>query len=78
MTENYFLINSLEDLIHGVMMGDNVLKFDSGLNERLWKSLYNKLMDKHDREAARSMIKQVESNLRKFCKSPIFSGYSYK
>ena len=63
VTENYFLMNSLEDLIHGVMVGEDALDPDIKTNEKLWKSLYNKLMSKDDRKSARSMIDQVESML---------------
>ena len=60
VTENYFLINSLEDLIHGVMMGEDALDPDNKTNEKLWKSLYYKLMTKDDRKSSRSMVEQIE------------------
>ena len=63
VTENYFLMNSMEDLIQGVMMGEDALDPNNKTNEKLWKSLHNKLMTKDDRKSARSMIDQVESML---------------
>ena len=38
VTENYFLIDGLEDYIHGVMAGDFVIERDSLCEEIFWKS----------------------------------------
>ena len=63
VTENYFLVDSLEDYIHGVMAGDILIEEDSACEEMFWKSLYFKQLDKEDREAARAMVSQVETRL---------------
>ena len=63
VTENYFLVDSLEDYIHGVMAGDILIEEDSSCEEMFWKSLYFKQLDKEDREAARAMVSQVETRL---------------
>ena len=60
VTENYFLINSLDDMIHGMMMGENVLDLKPHQRQRLWKCLYFKLLKKKDRVLARYIIDQIE------------------
>ena len=63
VTENYFLVDSLEDYIHGVMAGDILIEENSSCEEMFWKSLYFKQLESKDREAARAMIRQVETKL---------------
>ena len=60
VTENYFLVDSLEDIIHGLMMGESVMQGHSH-ERRLWLSLYNSLLDRADREVARNILSQVEA-----------------
>ena len=63
VTENYFLKNSLDDILHGLMMGQNAREETSEMNEILWKSLYYKLLNAEERSHVRSVIKQVEIGL---------------
>ena len=63
VTENYFLVDGLEDYIHGVMAGDIVVEKDSLCEEIFWKSLYFQQLGREEREVARSMMKQVEERL---------------
>ena len=65
VTENYFLIDSLEDYIHGVMTGDIVIEKDYRCEEMFWKSLYFKQLGNEDRKVARAMIDQVENILNR-------------
>ena len=65
VTENYFLIDGLEDYIHGVMAGDIVIERDSLCEEIFWKSLYFKQLGRADRQVARAMMGQVESMLNR-------------
>ena len=62
MTENYFLADSLEELIHGLMMGESVMTGED-YEERLWLSLYNNLLDREERAVARNIINQVQAGL---------------
>lgn len=66
VTENYFLKNSLDDLLHGLMMGENVREETSELNEKLWKSLYFKFLNAEERSHARSLIQQIEIGLSEY------------
>ena len=65
VTENYFLVDSLDDWIHGMMVSDANL-FDNGDevkekdNEIFWKAMYYKILNKDDRKLVRAMQKQVE------------------
>ena len=63
MTENYLLEANLEDLVHGLVTGESVLEPGTRDNERIWRSLYFKLLDKEGRRVARSMLQQVEIGL---------------
>ena len=67
VTENYFLDDSLDDWIHGMMIGDMLLADDSdGTDEKIfWKYLYYKHLNKTERKRVRSMINQVESRISK-------------
>ena len=42
VTENYFLVDSLDDWVHGMMTGDKLLDDDSnGLEEeKFWREMY--------------------------------------
>lgn len=62
VTENYFLADSLEQLIHGLMMGESVMSGEDH-EERLWLSLYNNLLDREQRAVARNIINQVQAGL---------------
>ena len=62
VTENYFLVDSLEEIIHGLMMGESVMSGQAH-ERRLWLSLYNNLLDKEDRKVARSIMDQVQEGL---------------
>ena len=62
-TWHYFLVDSLEDYIHGVMAGNILIEENSSCEEMIWKSLYFKQLESNDREAARAMIRQVETKL---------------
>ena len=72
VTENYFLIDSLDDWIHGLMTGDMLLEDDSdGTVEKMfWKAMYYKNLGSEDRSAVRAMINQVEkmtTNNKELC-----------
>ena len=63
VTENYFLADSLDDWVHGLMAGKELLygySTRTGEQEVFWKAMYYKLLDKGDREAVRAMRDQVE------------------
>ena len=62
LTENYFLADSLEELIHGLMMGESVMSGEH-YEERLWRWLYNNLLDSEERAVARNIIDQVQAGL---------------
>ena len=62
VTENYFLVDSLEEIIHGLMMGESVMSGHTH-ERRLWLNLYNNLLDRKDREVARSLMDQVQEGL---------------
>ena len=48
VTENYFLEDSLEDWLHGVMLGETSLGAQDGREEELlWKLIYNKVADRY-------------------------------
>jgi len=65
VTENLFSIDSLEDYIHGVMMGKSIIQYNYNCEELFWKPLYNKLLDKEERQVSRAIIKQVEQEILK-------------
>jgi len=62
VTENYFLADSLDDWVHGIMTGENLIEDDSdGLEEEIfWRAMYFKHLKRVDREAVRAMRDQVE------------------
>ena len=61
VTENFLLHNSLEDLVHTLLLGEHALEPSGKDHELLWKNLYFKHLNKDDRETARSIMRQVES-----------------
>ena len=65
VTENSFSIDSLEDFIHGVMVGNSIVQYNYNCEELFWKSLYNKLLGKEERSVARAMMEQVEQDIDK-------------
>ena len=73
VTENYFLVDSLDDWVHGMMMGEKLTGDNSdGLEEEIfWKEMYYRGLDRDDRAEIRAMIEQVEYMANKnqnFCK----------
>ena len=73
VTENYFLVDSLDDWVHGMMVGDKLIENKSdGLEEKIfWKEMYYRALGKDDRAEIRAMIEQVEymaNNNQNICK----------
>ena len=62
VTENYFLEDSLEDWVHGMMTGEMLMDDDSdGLDEEIfWKAIYFRYLKAENRKAVRAMMNQVE------------------
>jgi len=63
VTENYFLVDSLGDWVHGIMAGKELLNgYESrpGVEERFWRSMYFKQLDKYERKTVRTMMSQVQ------------------
>ena len=64
LTENYFLVDSLEDWIHGMMIGgENLIDTDiekQKEEELFWKAMYYRHLNKDDRKLVRTMRDQVE------------------
>ena len=62
LTENYFLEDSLDDWVHGMMTGEDLIHDASdGLDEEIfWKAMYYKNLERKDREIIREMRDQVE------------------
>ena len=62
VTENYFLVDSLDDWVHGMMTGANLIDDEStGLEEEIfWRAMYFKHLGREDREEIRAMRDQVE------------------
>ena len=62
VTENYLMVDSLDDLVHGVMIGEEAIGGDYNRRdeERVWRSLYYQSLDQRDRQALRAMRDQVE------------------
>ena len=54
VTENYFLADSLDDWVHGMMTEMEPIE------ENLWRAMYFKHLEKKDREAVRFMMNQLE------------------
>ena len=62
VTENYFLVDSLDDWVHGMMTGENLIDDESDGTEegRFWKAMYYRELGKEDRAEIRAMREQVE------------------
>ena len=62
VTENFLLVDSIDDLVHGVMIGEEAIggDYNSRDEERLWRSLYYKTLHHKDRRALKAMRDQVE------------------
>ena len=66
ITENYLLVDSLDDLVHGIMIGEEAIGGDYNRRdeERVWKSLYYQTLEQADRRALRAIRDQVEEMAR--------------
>ena len=62
VTENYFLADSVDDWVHGMMTGESLIDEESSNleDEIFWRAMYFKHLDREDREAVRAMRDQVE------------------
>ena len=62
VTENFLLVDSIDDLVHGVMIGEEAIggDYNSRDEEILWRSLYYKTLHHSDRRALQAMRDQVE------------------
>ena len=62
VTENYFLVDSLDDWIHGMMMGEKLIAdYSDELEEEIfWKEMYYRGLGRDDRAEIRAMMDQVE------------------
>ena len=67
VTENYFLVDSLDDWVHGMMTGYTLLDEDSdGLEEeKFWREMYYRGLGRDDRAEIRAMRDQVEYMINK-------------
>ena len=64
ITENYFLSDSLEDWVHGMMTDKELLHGHSSRSrvaDVFWKGMYYKLLDREGRKVVRAMRDQVEN-----------------
>ena len=62
ITENYLLVDSIDDLVHGVMIGEEAIGGDYNTRDEeiLWRSLYYQTLRHTDRRALKAMRDQVE------------------
>ena len=62
ITENYLLVDSIDDLVHGLMIGKEAIygDYNSRDEEILWRSLYYQTLQHSDRRALKAMRDQVE------------------
>ena len=62
ITENYLLVDSIDDLVHGVMIGEEAIGGDYNRRDEeiLWRSLYYQTLQHSDRRALEAMRDQVE------------------
>ena len=62
VTENYFLVDSLDDWVHGMMTGEHLIDDESdGREEEIfWRAMYFRHLGREDREVIRAMRDQVE------------------
>ena len=68
LTENYFLADSLDDWVHGMMTMESFIHDEAtGLEEDIfWKAMYFKYLEREDREEVRAMRDQVEYMVKHF------------
>jgi len=62
ITENFFLVDSLDDWVHGMMAGETLIDDDCNgrVKEKFWKQMYFRVLKRSEREAVRAMIEQFE------------------
>ena len=62
ITENYLLVDSIDDLVHGVMIGEEAIggDYNNRDEEIIWRSLYYQTLKRSDRRALKAMRDQVE------------------
>ena len=62
VTENYLLVDSIEDLVHGLMIGVEAIGGDYNTRDEeiLWRSLYYQTLHQTDRRALKAMRDPVE------------------
>ena len=56
------LVDSLVDVVHALMMEQDESQVEI-LDEKLWRSLYYKVLTREDREVVRNIIRQVLEGL---------------
>ena len=56
------LVDSLVDVVHALIMKEDDNP-DGILTEKLWRSLYYKVLTREDREMVRNIIRQVQEGL---------------
>ena len=56
------LVDSLVDVVCALMMKEDDNQ-DNILDEKLWRSLYHKVLTREDREVVRNIIRQVQEGL---------------
>ena len=63
LTENYFLVDSLEDWIHGMMIGSkNLIDTDiekQRKEELFWKAIYYRNLNNDDRKLVRELVENM-------------------
>ena len=57
ITENYLLVDSIDDLVHGVMIGEEAIGGDYNTRDEeiIWRSLYYQTLKRSDRRALKAM-----------------------
>ena len=57
VTENYLLVDSIDDLVHGVMIGEEAIGGDYNIRDEeiIWRSLYYATLQRSDRRALKAM-----------------------
>ena len=62
VTENFLLVDSIDDLVHGVMIGEEAIGGDYNIRDEeiIWRSLYYETLQQSDRRALKAMREQVE------------------
>ena len=56
------LVDSMVDVVYALMMKENANQ-DNIIDEKLWRSLYYKVLTREDREVVRNIIRQVLEGL---------------